>query len=494
MENLSEKDREKDENQKSEVILQKLNEIKKDQIFHIPGLFLLEYPEEKEVGHEKLKTCEELKEPIDRDSNIFTEKKNSVINDSTKIEIKENQKTIDFDSVYKASENEEVVIEYDSESLISSDTESSDLSLKSEKKKINYFASSMDSVHESSEESECDSIKNIHDKNKALSNDEKSNNVFEFPKTKNEILYKNIEIKKLDVIITDNIPIEYLGEISQIVDNIVVIKSFVFDEYKVLDEETLLVLEDRSILGLIFEVFGRVSQPLYSVRLDAREKIDKEKISIGKKVYLVVEYSKYIFTKELKANKGSDASNIHDEEIDENEQEFSDDEEEMKYKSLIKSTKSQSENKITTQNLTRHRNSEKDTNTSYNTQKSRIYLSQPSTIHPSYSYINNLSINTQSQPLSNHQHIDNLNQLLFFKNHLQNNAISSQQSRPTSIPYSFSSIHQQNNHGTPFNTYSQIQHSTLNQLTPLHSTSTKKNISLPSNIHQQAFSYKTSYE
>lgn len=175
---------------------------------------------------------------------------------------------------------------------------------------------------------------------------------------------------------------------------------------------------------------------MYSVRLDAQEEIDKEKISIGKKVYLVPEYSKYIFTKELKASKGSDASNIHDEEINENEQEFSDDEEEMKYKSLMKSTKSQSENKITTQNLARQRNSKNNTNTSYNTEKSHISFSRSDIIHPSYSYISNPSINTQPQPLSNYQHIDNLNQLLFFKNHLQNNAISSQQSWPTSISYS----------------------------------------------------------
>ncbi|KTW26420.1 hypothetical protein T552_02901 [Pneumocystis carinii B80] len=483
MENLSGEDQEKDENQESEGILQKQNEIKKDHIFHIPGLFLLEHPEEKEGSCDRVETCEKLGEYADKDSNIFIEK-NLVINDSEKIEIEEKEKAIELDSIDKAILNKDMIVEYDSESLESSDSENSESGLKSEKKKVKYFGSSVDSDYESPEEGICDNIKDIHDKNKTLSNDEKSNNVFEFPKTKNEILYKNIEIKKLDVVITDNIPIEYLGEISQIVDNIVVIKSFVFDEYKVLDEETLLVLENRSILGLIFEVFGRVSQPLYSVRLDSQEKIDKEKISIGKKVYIVPEYSKYIFTKELKTNKGSDASNIHDEEVDENEQEFSDDEEEMKHKSLIKGEKSHYENKITSQNFTKHKNSQNNINISYNTPKSHISLSDPNTIHPSHSYINNQPINTQFQPFYSHQHINN-HQLLFFKNHLQNNTISSQQSWPTPLSYSFSSIHQENNQGASFNTYSQIQHSTFNQLlNPLHPTSTTKNMYLPSNIHQ----------
>lgn len=155
MENPSQEDQEKDENQKSEVKLEKLGEIKKDQIFYIPGLFLLEHPEEKKELHKRLETCEGV-EPVDKDSNISIEKENPVINDIIETEIKESEKIIDFNSVDKDFKNMDVAVEYDSESLISSDTESSDLSLKSGKKSINDFASPMDSGHESSEESEYD--------------------------------------------------------------------------------------------------------------------------------------------------------------------------------------------------------------------------------------------------------------------------------------------------------------------------------------------------
>jgi hypothetical protein len=44
----------------------------------------------------------------------------------------------------------------------------------------------------------------------------------------------------------------------------------------------------------------------------------------------------------LKAQKGSDASNLHDEEVGENEAEFSDDEKEAEHKRLMKKRKSQS--------------------------------------------------------------------------------------------------------------------------------------------------------
>lgn len=341
------------ENQTSKLILHELNETKSDQKFHIPGLFLLQHSQKdnKKTNYEEFQRYSELETSIHLESVIFSEeKKVSVIGNLVKTSFEEkNQNEINFDLIDKALENQKATIEYDSENLTSSDTENSLLTLR-KKEKNNYSTLSYAySTEESSKEDEYDIIENTqnqqkinwnHNKNnKILSNNEKSHSENWIPKTKNEILYENVEIKKLDVIITDDMPIEYLGEISQIVDNTVVIKAFVFDDYKVLDEESLLVLEDRSILGLIFETFGRVSQPMYSVRFDTLEKIDEKRISIGKKVYLVPKYSKYVFTKELRINKGSDASNIHDEEIDESEQEFSDDQAEMEYKSRIKNIK-----------------------------------------------------------------------------------------------------------------------------------------------------------
>lgn len=44
----------------------------------------------------------------------------------------------------------------------------------------------------------------------------------------------------------------------------------------------------------------------------------------------------YVFTQQLRAQKGSDASNVWDEEIGANEMEWSDDEEEQEYKRNLK--------------------------------------------------------------------------------------------------------------------------------------------------------------
>jgi hypothetical protein len=56
-------------------------------------------------------------------------------------------------------------------------------------------------------------------------------------------------------------------------------------------------------------------------------------ILIDQKVYYVPNHSTFLFTSALRlASKGSDASNVHDEEVDDREREFSDDEEERAWK------------------------------------------------------------------------------------------------------------------------------------------------------------------
>lgn len=55
-------------------------------------------------------------------------------------------------------------------------------------------------------------------------------------------------------------------------------------------------------------------------------------VQVSRPVYHVPQRSKYVFTRDLVKFKGSDASNLHDEEVGENELEFSDDEAEAEYK------------------------------------------------------------------------------------------------------------------------------------------------------------------
>lgn len=62
-----------------------------------------------------------------------------------------------------------------------------------------------------------------------------------------------------------------------------------------------------------------MSKPFYSILYNSSDEIDKERAVIGAPVYYVPSYSRtqVVPTDELKRQKGTDASNIFDEEISE---------------------------------------------------------------------------------------------------------------------------------------------------------------------------------
>lgn len=150
----------------------------------------------------------------------------------------------------------------------------------------------------------------------------------------------------------------------------------------VLDEGTLLLLDDRTPLGYVSETFGPTILPHYLVRIKCSEStlrmvsasqsstddssgpvqvqtalntennsgpapsqdppltpppqdcLDPSKIFVSRPVYHIPSLSKFVFPTTLATLKGSDASNIHDEEIAEHERDFSDDEVEATHKRL----------------------------------------------------------------------------------------------------------------------------------------------------------------
>ena len=84
-------------------------------------------------------------------------------------------------------------------------------------------------------------------------------------------------------------------------------------------------------MGVIDEIFGPVNQPMYVVRAptgatlnSVLENMDEMKTRLD--VY-VVKYAQQIDPRKLDT-KGSDASNRYDEEVGEDEQDYSDDEKE----------------------------------------------------------------------------------------------------------------------------------------------------------------------
>lgn len=82
----------------------------------------------------------------------------------------------------------------------------------------------------------------------------------------------------------------------------------------------------------IFETFGSVLSPFYSLRFPASSLPSPSVFAIGKQVYYAPHLSSFVFTRDLRKLKGSDASNVWDEEVGAAEMEWSDDEAEMESK------------------------------------------------------------------------------------------------------------------------------------------------------------------
>lgn len=157
--------------------------------------------------------------------------------------------------------------------------------------------------------------------------------------SKNETAEENAPTLPDDYSIPENAPLEYVGNISGVVDKSVIIMATTSGEYRVLNEESVLCLEDRTVVGLLFEIFGRLQSPLYRVHLGSAEKAEEFRLKIGTKVFYVVPDAKFLLTDSIKHIKGTDASNCHDEELPVEEQEFSDDEQEQASKLAKKKKK-----------------------------------------------------------------------------------------------------------------------------------------------------------
>jgi H/ACA ribonucleoprotein complex non-core subunit NAF1 len=144
-----------------------------------------------------------------------------------------------------------------------------------------------------------------------------------------------------DITVTPDMKVEMLGNIETVLDNLALVKANISGEYQVLDAGSVLCLADLSVIGVVSETLGRVEQPLYTIRFTNAEDMKKKGVEKGVPVFYVFDHSKFVFTQPLKGLKGSDASNIHDEEVAEDEIEFSDDEAEAEYRRQLKQKRQQ---------------------------------------------------------------------------------------------------------------------------------------------------------
>lgn len=156
-------------------------------------------------------------------------------------------------------------------------------------------------------------------------------------RTKNEIAQEVIPRPEIEL--TEEMKIEELGSIENIVDSIVLVKAITPGEYQVLDSGSVLCTAERKVVGAVAETIGKVVQPMYTVYFTSADEIKELGLEVGTKLFYPVDHASYVFTEPLKNLKGSDASNLHDEEVGDDEMEFSDDEKEAEYKRAIKQKK-----------------------------------------------------------------------------------------------------------------------------------------------------------
>jgi H/ACA ribonucleoprotein complex non-core subunit NAF1 len=121
----------------------------------------------------------------------------------------------------------------------------------------------------------------------------------------------------VNVEIPPNVPLSEVGKIHAIIEDTVVVEASVSGEYKVLDMDSILLFEDRSVLGRVFDTFGPVSKPMYSVRFNHLKEIQELNVSVGQRIFYIPDLASFVFTQPLKALKGTDASNLYDEEVGE---------------------------------------------------------------------------------------------------------------------------------------------------------------------------------
>ena len=212
--------------------------------------------------------------------------------------------------------------------------ESSDLELSSEDEDEESSDSSSEEEMEEGEGDSASKDKKLNKKSVLSEALDEEEEIFAdgIVKTAHEIV--DIVIEKPNFEVTPQTEIILAGSIFQMIGNVIVVHCRPGCEYSTLDQGSLLVYENREVMGEVFETFGPVARPYYSVRFNDAKEINTEFGTVGASVFYVPSYQKtqIVETEALKKIKGTDASNVYDEEVGEDETEFSDDEKEMDFR------------------------------------------------------------------------------------------------------------------------------------------------------------------
>ena len=127
-------------------------------------------------------------------------------------------------------------------------------------------------------------------------------------KTKDEITIDDLPpFDRLNISLESSVKLVKIGQVKSIVDNkLVVIQSVPSDETKFesqpLDEDTILFDSNRKALGKIYETFGPVANPFYSLRFNLNE-IKEEQLNVSVDAFIFYapesdKFTKFVFNVE----------------------------------------------------------------------------------------------------------------------------------------------------------------------------------------------------
>jgi len=142
---------------------------------------------------------------------------------------------------------------------------------------------------------------------------------------------------------------EECGTVKNVIENEILMTCINNNVLKVLNLDNIIFLSDKTCIGFIDDVIGQINNPVYAIKLypNIIEQKIIEKINIGDKLFFCSNRANVINAIELKnKSKGCDASNAFDEEVSEDEQDYSDDEEEVQAKIRKKNNKKNKKKKI----------------------------------------------------------------------------------------------------------------------------------------------------
>lgn len=256
-----------------------------------------------------------------------------------------NQRKDEIDDFLKKINEEDAEIEYyssDDQNIDESDSGSFDTNTGSEEET---------SGDESGDDDELDSNEDIKDDGgDDIDLEEEDNNSGPIT-SKNELPEPAAPSIPDNLQINEKTEISLLGHIFSFSENNLIIKGIASAEYRVIKENVVLCFENRSPIGVIFEIFGPLKNPFYRVKFnsDIESNLNTYKDRKGTKVFYITSGAEFELTNKIMASKGCDASNANDEEVSENEAEFSDDAEESEFKKSKKKRK-RNQNKLKNNN------------------------------------------------------------------------------------------------------------------------------------------------